>query len=85
MKNVIISESLCYVPNGMELLDCIILTQATTHLCKVLTKFMSARALVNRNDEKKYINFVSMLLHKYSDLWMMIAQLDVVGCPSVDL
>ena len=26
-----------------------------------------------------------MLLHKYSDLWMMIAQRDVVDCPSVDL
>lgn len=33
MKNVIIiSESLCYVPNGMGLSDCIILTQATIQI-----------------------------------------------------
>lgn len=77
MKNVIIiSENLCYVPNGMGLSDCFILTQATIHLGKVLAKFMSAGAFVNSNEKKKLL-ILSVCL--YSDLWMMIAQLDVVG------
>lgn len=83
MKNVIIiSESLCYVPNGMRLSDCIILTQSTIHLCKVLAKFMSAGALVNSNDKKELL---ILSVSQYSDLWMMIAPLDDVCCPLVDL
>ena len=37
---------------------------------------------MNSNDKKKLL---ILSVCQYSGLWMMIAQLDVVGCPSVDL